>query len=988
MSSISINLFQTPMITLDDKVIHFPYKKAEALFYYMAIEKNTTREYMTELLWEENDESLAKKNLRHALYTINKLFPEPIIISPQKSTLIFNQNIKCDIDYDNFINTPDSINYSGLLLQGFYINDSILYDEWLDEKQQATAILYSSRLHSHLFNNSDGKSIEEIEQIADLCIKDDPLNEKTYKFMMEKYSDHKQYHKAINLYENLKKVLDEDLGLSPSKEISILHHKLLDLWIADSNDEDEASPNIQIRNTKLKRITDAINSFLNDKPENIIVIGENGIGKTYIVNQALSEMKSDDFITIDVTCFQAERFYLLQIWNNIYFKLSDMIIDQEIDLPSNYNEIIENFLPLGGNITTDHFNNPLSFRAFENAMIKVFQIICHKVKLVLFIDNITAMDKTSLEVLASLIKLNNPNLMIILTSLNVMNYDLTTFVSALVRANYLSEIYMEPLTLEQTSFFLHDSLKDVNFSDEDVQRFHNISSGNIFFLVELINNVKAQHDLSCLSSTAKEILNDRLNGVSPETRKLLDIISLFENKAPFLVLEKLSSNSFVLLDNLDEAKELSLIKETRERFDIYFRFYYHQMRDFIYSKIAPSKLRILHNSIGLAIEEIMQNTPNASYPYKELARHFSLGENYSKALYYRMLYLEYVSSIYFELYPIVDDSIISDDEIELPTDIQEQFDQLDKELRAIKTYNNEAFYNEMAARLHHAKSRYYVHICDYKNAMNCINIAMENPFTKNNRILQIALLKQKIYYCIQTCDFDNLLIYAKEGIDLAKKEDDIAEQAILLRLYGYYHMMTGDIKQAIASFLQSIDYLEKSSLRPELYTINIAAAYNYLGELNLRKGELSIAIDYFNKAIQMCDEKGYTVNATFYTNLGKTLFFSDKKEESRKAFVQAHNVYRHSTTIVGCSSMHAFLSYFAAVDGDMEHAAHHIRMSKRMYERINSPFEKGVFYYVMSELCNEKIEASFITKPAEYYKEKFMKCLKDYNITYFINRLD
>ena len=44
MPDIHITLFHTPIITLDGQVIHFPYKKAEALFYFMAVEKKATRE--------------------------------------------------------------------------------------------------------------------------------------------------------------------------------------------------------------------------------------------------------------------------------------------------------------------------------------------------------------------------------------------------------------------------------------------------------------------------------------------------------------------------------------------------------------------------------------------------------------------------------------------------------------------------------------------------------------------------------------------------------------------------------------------------------------------------------------------------------------------------------------------------------------------------------------------------------------------------------
>lgn len=988
MSLLKINFFQAPIITLDNEIIHFPYKKAEAFFYYMAIEKKSTREYITELLWEDNDEILAKKNLRHALYTINKLFPEPIIISPQKASLIFNPTMDVEIDYDNFVNNQESIDYTGLLLEGFYVKDCLAFEEWLDNKQQDLAMLYSNRLHYFLNNRTSKLSLEEIERIAELCIKDDPLDEKAYKYMMEIYREHKQYHKAINLYQNLTKILDDELGLSPSKSITNLHHELLDLWIADSSDYDEMQPDIKIRDNKRTYLVNAYENFKNDKSENIIVIGENGIGKTYLINSTLAECNMEDILIIDVTCFQAERNYPLQIWNNIFFKLSDYIITRNINIPNNYIEIIETFLPMCETASHDDFSNPLSFRSFQNALLKVFQLVSYHTKIILYIDNITATDKNSLDMLASLMNLKNTNIMVLLTSLDVMNYDLTTFVSSMVRAKYLTEMHIWPLTKEQTGFFVHDSIPDITLTDSDIDRFYEISSGNIFFLVEMINNIKYHHDLNCLSSTAKEILNDRLNGVSPDTRKMLDIISLFQIKAPFSVLEAMTSNQLQLMNNIDEAKELSLISEFKENNMIFLKFQYHQMRDFIYEKIAPSKLRILHNSIALSIEELLSKYPNARYPYKSLAYHFSIGENPGKALYYRLLYMEQLSSIYFELYPVLDETFLSSEDIDLPDDIDNQFAQLSDELASIKDYKDADLYNEMEARLYHAKSRYYVLVCDYEQAITCINTALNNQYTRSNPKFHLDLLKQLIYYNIQNCNMQAMYEILQEGMNIAINSNNHEEQAIFHRFYGFYYMMEGKKKQAIAALLESINQLDKATIRHDLYITNIAAAYNYLGEINLRYGEVSAAFDYYRKSINLCSEKGYTVNATFYTNLGKALFFLGNMEDSRKAFVSAHQVYRRSTAIVGCSTMHSFLAYHATISGELDHAAHHIRMSRRMFERINSPYEKGIYYFVLYILSKEKKQTPFLTKPVEFYEKKCKEYLTPFHDSYILNSLD
>lgn len=997
MPDISITLFQTPIIKSDGKTIHFPYKKAEALFYFMAIEKKATREYATELIWEDNDESLAKKNLRHALYSINKLFPEPVIVSPQKSTLIFSDSQNIHIDYDHFLSEENNVEGGGQLLEGFYIKNTAAFEEWLEQKQFETSKLYSSRIRGMLFQKHADRSVEETEQLADLCLKDDPLDERVYKYLMEFYRDNKLYHKAINLYQKLINILDEDLGLAPSKEISALYHDLLDLWIADSSDDASAQPDVKIRSSKLQYLQNAFTEFKHGKPEHIIVIGENGIGKTYLVNSFIDSADLSDTLLLQVTCFQAERKYLLQPWNTIFLKLEDYITAHDIEIPMNYLSAAESFFPMFGSpddaspdtVMTFPYPNSISFRSCQNALLKIFQIVSRHTKILLSFDNINAMDTVSLELLSSLLRLNSENIMTILTSLDVMSYDLTTFVSSMVRAKLLTQLTLEPLTLEQTRFFISDSLPDLTLSDSETKKIYNISSGNIFFLVELINNMKSHHDINQLSLNAQGILNDRLNGVSPETRKLLDIISLFADRVPYSVLLALCNSSSQLLDNLEEAKELALVCEFKEKNEIYFSFHYHQMRDFIYNKIPPSKLRILHNRAALALEEQMKHSVYTQYSYKILAEHFTLGENHEKSLYYRLLYMEQLSGIYFELYPVVDESIISQENIELPEDINHEFGQLIQELALIKNDEDKDTYYEMEARLYHAKSRYHVLICDYEEALKCINQALHNPYTEKNPAFHTNLLKQLIYYCIQTCDMPGMEGYLKEGLMIARQEADLAEQAIYLRLYGYYHMMTRHYKQAIAALLQSIDLLEKSSLQPELYTVNIAAAYNYLGEINLRQGLLPEAHTYFDKAVSLCTEKGYTINATFYTNLGKVLFFEGNMEESQKTFVAAHQVYRHSTAIVGCATMHAFLAYFAAAKRDMNHASHHIRVCRRTIDRIHSPYEEGILYFILYKIAQmENLQAPFTDQPADYYKEECVCHIKPLNDDYLLSQLN
>ncbi|MHC6179892.1 AfsR/SARP family transcriptional regulator [Clostridium sp. JNZ X4-2] len=98
MNFIDVKMFGNFEAAMDDKKVLFPYNKAQALFCYLLINKECTREKLAGLLWSEEEEHRAKKNLRNALYKIKKTFNLEVFISPRKSTVMINPDINIQSD--------------------------------------------------------------------------------------------------------------------------------------------------------------------------------------------------------------------------------------------------------------------------------------------------------------------------------------------------------------------------------------------------------------------------------------------------------------------------------------------------------------------------------------------------------------------------------------------------------------------------------------------------------------------------------------------------------------------------------------------------------------------------------------------------------------------------------------------------------------------------------------------------------------------------
>jgi len=67
MKKLEVKFLGLPEIKYDGQTISFPFKKADALFYYLLLAKRTTRDHLVNLFWSDSEENVAKKNLRNAI---------------------------------------------------------------------------------------------------------------------------------------------------------------------------------------------------------------------------------------------------------------------------------------------------------------------------------------------------------------------------------------------------------------------------------------------------------------------------------------------------------------------------------------------------------------------------------------------------------------------------------------------------------------------------------------------------------------------------------------------------------------------------------------------------------------------------------------------------------------------------------------------------------------------------------------------------------
>ena len=143
---LNVTMLQTPSVTLDGVPVSFPFKRADALLYYMLVRRSATRQELISLLWESCDEATGLKNLRNTLYTLKKTLGGDFLLSPQKSLVVVNSAWEVDCDYDRFTQQGDFSAYRGPFLQGFAVKHAFSFDEWLDRTREKLHGRYLSHL--------------------------------------------------------------------------------------------------------------------------------------------------------------------------------------------------------------------------------------------------------------------------------------------------------------------------------------------------------------------------------------------------------------------------------------------------------------------------------------------------------------------------------------------------------------------------------------------------------------------------------------------------------------------------------------------------------------------------------------------------------------------------------------------------------------------------------------------------------------------------
>jgi DNA-binding SARP family transcriptional activator/predicted ATPase len=208
-------------------------RKAMALLVYLITEGGEQkRESLANLFWPESPKEEAARSLRVALSILRKKFADYLDISRESVNVKLNTNITLDInDLEKkcaFCQMDEALElYKGEFLQGFYVQDSPDFEDWIRFKQTHLHINLTKGLHTAI---SEAIEIGDYSKgcfLVNRLLFLDPFDELAYQRSMLLNALKGQQSTALAQYEKCRSKLMEALGSEPTRETRDLYEKIL-----------------------------------------------------------------------------------------------------------------------------------------------------------------------------------------------------------------------------------------------------------------------------------------------------------------------------------------------------------------------------------------------------------------------------------------------------------------------------------------------------------------------------------------------------------------------------------------------------------------------------------------------------------------------------------------------------------------------------------------------------------------------------------------
>lgn len=1006
MEQINVRFFGASCVSIGDRRIAFPSRKVEMLLYYLVVNKESTRDELSCMLWPDANSQAGRKNTRNAIYCLKKSLGLDIVISPQKTTLFLNPEILIYSDLELLLSDDKWIEaYSGDFLQGITLKEEVL-ENWIISSREKYKSLYVQKLYAKIKKDLSQNNYEDAEQCARRLIEIDDYDEKAYRVLMKVFSERGMYSKVIEIYGRLSQVLEKDLGITPDTKSRALFQKIQ--GIRNSCETGLLAKGQKFfygRSQELTRLISKYNSFKcgrDYKP--ILIIGEAGIGKTALKDVFLEKVKTDEVFILESNCYQAESEYPLKPWVGIIGKILEIIKNEKIHIPITWEDILSSFFPsVAVHSKKSEFfltcnSNIFKLEVLEATITSMLNEISKIKKTVVIIDDIQWIDKLSLSVLSSILLHPVEGVAFICACRHGVKHAIENFMVEMVKHDRLEKMELHRFTKDEVIGFSRHALPNYCFNDAMYEKVYMETEGNTFFIVEYLHSLRENKDLDMMSSRMTDIMKSRFIGIAEDGIKILNIASIFFDEISIDMIEEISGmDELKLLDILDDLKTRFLIKDTEDLQFPSIVFTHQKLREFVYNLQSPARKQMLHGRAGIIYESRLMGDNRDMSLYSRLIYHFTKSGDMLSALKYSIKSASFYLDFNHELFPVLYGKagtvnehpyIADEDSLKYMNNIEEQF------IRVKESYPVTDEVISLNIIFSHMKGRYLIRKGEYEKGIELIKNMIRDSLKLKEINYALKGYRQMIYYGIQTRNLKIMKENIEAGLNMAREYGLDEDIAMFLRLHGLYKIMNKEYGYAEELLKQCIDQFQIIDNGIYKYSLHIAAAYSYIGDIRRYNMEFESSLECYDKAIALCENRvmGNSL-AVICTNAGQAAFDSGNFNIAKKYFTRALGIYKKIDSIWGRGIAEGYIALLLIKEGQYKAALESMVRADEYSVRIKNPYEIGLLYRIKAEVRHNmysnrdlsKLFSGYLCMDKECYCEKGIMLLNEVNDKYQID---
>ncbi|MBS3781192.1 MAG: DUF2791 family P-loop domain-containing protein [Candidatus Thermoplasmatota archaeon] len=702
------------------------------------------------------------------------------------------------------------------------------------------------------------------------------------------------------------------------------------------------------RENQLQELIDILEEINKGKTYTVFIVGEPGIGKTFLIEKIKEKASSKGFISFEGTCKYGD--------STPYAPFREAWEDTPLE-----NAIQERESREVEDKSMFHANRNAYF--FETA--ERLKEISSEKPIMLVLDDIHWADRGSLNLfhyLADRIE-NSPILLVgcYCPGDALPGEGFLDTKQQMSRNNLFSEFELGPLNIEETGEMISYAVDSENVPDDFIKKVHEVTQGNPLFIKESIlqmleEGIITEEDGFSVDweefdqpLVIQEVVRRRIFRLEDDAREILQIGSVIGKKLPYELLTHLFQKEEIKMLNAIDGllQNRLLIEDDKDDENIYFP--HNVIKQIVYDGIGEwLEKKKLHLKVAEAIRGF--DTKDEEVNYHRLGHHYMKGEKFEIALKYFLKAGKQAEKVYSH-----EDAI---DRYKKVLSLAKKKEKIEEKIEIVDIFEKIADAYSLLGRYEEARDYWYKALNDSQDTGRKQKIYSEISMTwkeqgEYEKALEMVeqglkledgsfksraqLLDKKGWIFLRRSQYQKAEEIFKEQIRTAEKIKNSRSIAQAYHNFGTVCIYLKDFENSEKYLKKAKEIREKEEELKELIK-----TLNNLGSL-YESIDIGSSLDYYKQAFNI-NKKVHDVamEDTILNNIGRTYYHKaefdkaiDNLLESIESKERRGNKYGISLSLVNLGAIHA-------EKGELDKALDYHERSLNIVEELGENYCKAI----------------------------------------------